>query len=237
MISVSKFWPFIPGKSFPGHLFNPKHFSKAGRKEAISRGRFLWKRDSIPPVLIDYPGSLPANPSCPFASWEKHFIVLTGEGHVLKIIGSAWLNCWEIICTLELCHVPRFHVARFRSFVIWDHGSRQWANAGAKWSCWLNWETEPKTNVKKRDLLEGKEGTILLNWFRLLHNNVFEVSYTVGTITKHGVSADEMPGGWVNICSNEGLAKRENLLSFNYCKSLMDCLSILWGKRWFSVIE
>lgn len=110
MISVSKFWPFIPGKSFPGHLFNPKHFSKAGRKEAISRGRVLRKRDSIPPVLIDYPGSLPANPSCPFASWEKHFIVLTGEGHVLKIIGSAWLNCWEIICTLELCDVPRFHV-------------------------------------------------------------------------------------------------------------------------------
>lgn len=158
MISVSKFWPFIPGKSFPGHLFNPKHFSKAGRKEAISRGRFLWKKDSIPPVLIDYPGSLPANPSCPFASWEKHFIVLTGEGHVLKIIGSAWLNCWEIICTLELCHVPRFHVARFRSFVIWDHGSWQWANTGAKWSCWLNWETEPKTNVKKKRPSWGKGG-------------------------------------------------------------------------------
>lgn len=110
MIGVSKVWPFIPGKSFPGHLFNPKHLFKAGRKEDISRGRVLRKRDSIPPVLIDYPGSLSANLSCPFTSWEKHFIVLTGEGHVLKIIGSAWLNCWEIICTLELCYVKRFSV-------------------------------------------------------------------------------------------------------------------------------
>lgn len=123
MIGVSKFWPFIPGKSFPGHLFNPKLLSKAGRKEDISRGRVLRKRDSIPPVLIDYPGSLSANLSCPFTSWEKHFIVFTGEGHVLKIIGSAWLNCWEIICTSELCYIKRFHVLAFRWFIIWDWGS------------------------------------------------------------------------------------------------------------------
>lgn len=183
MISVSKFWPFIPGKSFPGHLLNPKHLSKAGRKEDISRGRVLRKRDSIPPVLIDYPGSLPANPSCPFTSWEKHFIVFTGEGHVLKIIGSAWLNCWEIICTLELCYVQRFHVLALDHSLFEIREAWQWTNAGAKWSCWLNWDTEPKTNVKKRDLPGGKKGTILLNWFLFLHNNVFQVSYTMGTIT------------------------------------------------------
>jgi hypothetical protein len=61
---------------------------QAGRKTSAG-GQILRKRGRVPPVLIDYPGSLPENHSCLFTSWEKHFIVFTGGGHVLKIIGPA----------------------------------------------------------------------------------------------------------------------------------------------------
>lgn len=170
----------------------------------------------------------------------KAFVVITGVGHVLKIMEPAWLSCWEIICTLSWCYVKRFGVLAYDHSLLWSAkpGSKQ-IQGPSKVA-----DSEGRSRNKYKVCVEMKPaweegGAIVLNWFSFPNKTVFSVSYTVGTITWRSVNTGEIPDEWVDNFWMKRLdfkvifklKKIFKNLVFSYSKCFMESLTSPWSKQ------
>lgn len=208
MICVSKFRPFLLGKSFLGHLFNPKCLPKAGRKEDISRGTDPEE---------ERPSSTCSNPlsRLPFSKSQLPFYFLGKSFHCIYWSRPCLENYWTSMTELlrDYLHFRIVLCRKIQCTSLWVihylrsamPSSKQMQGPSGVADSEVRNRRKDKASVKKETCLRERRVPFYETGFLFPKRPYFKCCTTVGTITWHRVNTGEMPDGWENTCLDEGL--------------------------------